>query len=331
MVTDNKVNLTLGFFASLARRNYIMKATYGYFTTNLVWIVPPGKPQSALKKLLNPMEPVIWTILSISFFIGLMVIAYLKFQPKKVQNFVFGTGMQSPAMNLINIILGNSLAWLPGRNFSRFLLIIFTLYCFILRSSYQGGLVKFMQQDTREQKLMSTREIVDRGYTFYLLNRGLAYLHEMPTVRSRAKVINYADEFNQIVKKLKDSQFDGVFLSSLAHLSYRNMLQFPDFLNYAPESIFAVNLVIYLQKDSCLNQILDPFLVNLVSSGLINKWSSSWIDYKYLEEPVSKKLQILSLKQLEGAFQLLIGGLLLASIAFCAEISLHKLKILCRN
>lgn len=323
MVVEKHVNFSLGFLASLPPRDFIMKATYPYYTTKLIWIVPPGRSQSALQKLLNPMGPVIWTFLSVTFFIGLMVIAYLKLQRKEIQNFAFGRQIQSPGMNFINVILGNSLHKLPGRNFSRFLLIMFTLYCFVLRSSYQGGLVKFMQLDTREPKLATTEEILDKNYKFHVLRTALAYLDEMPTVKSRASLMDYVD-FNKELKKIKQPNFEGVFLTTKAHLAYRNFKTHPYYLDYAPEPLFSLNIVIYLQKDSCLKRTFDDLLVHLISSGLINKWASKWINQEYLDEPETKKLEKLSLQQLEGAFQLLISGLTMALIAFIVEICMSK-------
>lgn len=325
LVKEGKVNLTIGFFASLPPRDNIMKASYVYFTTNLVWIVPPGRPQSALKKLINPMEPVIWTLFTISLIIGLMVITYLKLQPKEMQSFVFGKGIKSPLLNFINIILGNSLLLLPNRNFSRFLFLMFTFYCFILRSSYLGGLVKFMQLDTREAKMATTKEIIDHGYKFFMLHSALAYLDELPAVESQTKLVSY-EEYNKGLENVNNSLFEGVFLTSTAHLAYRNMKAYPNYFNWAPESIYTLNIVMYMQRDSCFKLNFDAVLINLVSSGLINKWASTWIDRKYLKEPIKQNLQMLSVKQLEGAFQLLIGGLIFALCAFCVEISYKKIK-----
>lgn len=325
LVKENKVNMTLGFFASLPPRDNIMKASYVYFTTNLVWIVPPGRPQSALKKLINPMDSMIWTLFSISLVIGLMVITYLKLQPKKLQNFVFGKGIKSPGLNFINIILGNSISMLPSRNFSRFLFLMFTFYCFILRSSYLSGLVKFMQLDTRETKMETTKEIIDKGYKFYMLHSSLAYLEELPAVQSQTKLVSY-EVFNKGLANINNLQFKGVYLTSMTHLAYRNMKAYPNYFNWAPETVYTLNIVIYMQQDSCFKHNLDAVIINLVSSGLINKWASTWIQHKYLVEPNQQNIQILSIEQLEGAFQLLIGGLVLGFIVFCAEISFEKIK-----
>jgi hypothetical protein len=37
-----------------------------------------------------------------------------------------------------NISLGGGLSILPGRNFARFNLMMFVLFCFVLRNAYQG-------------------------------------------------------------------------------------------------------------------------------------------------------------------------------------------------
>lgn len=324
LVYENKVNMTIGFFASLPNREKILKSSYVYYTTNLVWIIPPGKPQSALKKLLNPLKHLIWILFIISILIGFAIITILKIAKKEIQNFIFGNEISSPGMNLINIVLGNSLYKVPFRNFSRFIFIIFTFYCFIIRSSYQGGLVKFMQLDTREPKMMSTKEMIDNNFSFYYLDSSTAYLDEIPSVNSRGKIVSYED-FNQRLLHISNSDLRSAFLTSESHLAYRNKMAFPLFLDYAHDPVFSVNLVIYMQNDSCLGRKIDNILINLVCSGLVNKWGSYWIDTKYMKEPPQESIQTLSMHQLEGAFNLLGLGLVAALLAFCVEIVVDKI------
>jgi hypothetical protein len=70
---------------------------------------------------------------------------------------------------------------------------------------------------------------------------------------------------------------------------------------------------------SCLRVYFNEMLLSLISSGLIDKWASGFIDVKYLKKPVNDDIKILSLDQLEGAFQLLVAGLLAGFVAFCGE------------
>jgi hypothetical protein len=176
-----------------------------------------------------------------------------------------------------------------------------------------------MQMDTREPKMMNTAELMDNNFSLYVVTSSVAFLDEMPSVKSRGILLSY-ENFNKKLEHHADPNFESAFLSSESHLAYRNKMAFPDYMDYAPESVFTVNLVIYMQRDSCLKRSIDNILINLVCSGLINKWASYWIDSKYMKEPQQKSLQTLSLDQLMGALELLGIGLSAGFVAFCFEI-----------
>ncbi|XP_070500697.1 uncharacterized protein [Chironomus tepperi] len=320
MIEESKVNMTLGFFASVPERDAVMQPSYVYFTTNLVWMVPPGKPQTALEKLLNPLKYVVWIFSSATFLIGFAVIAVVKFQPLTIQKFVFGNKTQSPGMNLISVVLGNSLHQVPMRNFSRFLLLVALIYFFIIRTCYSSGLVKFIQMDTRGQHMMNTAEMVDHNFSFYMMESARVYVKEMPEVLERTRMLQVHEYNSKVLDMIVDPYYDGAFLTSIDHLAYRNLKVFPTrFHEHAPVPVYTLNIVIYMNLGSCLRYYFNEVLLILISSGFINKWASEFIDKRYLRKPVNDDLKILSMEQLEGAFQLLVGGLLMGFVAFCGE------------
>ncbi|CAG9797465.1 unnamed protein product [Chironomus riparius] len=325
LVVDYKVNFTLGFFASLAIRDAIMQPSYVYYTTNILWIVPPGKPQSALEKLANPLKYFVWVLTLLTIVIGFIVIAVVKMQPLVVQKFVFGNKTQSPGMNFIIVVLGNSLHQIPMRNFSRFLLLLATIYFFIIRTCYSSGLVKFMQMDTRDQHMMTTAQMVEENYTFYMKRTTYPYISNMPEVVERSVLLPVPDFNSKLRDVTKDPYYHGAFLTTTGHLAYRNMKVYPNhFHEFAPEVIYTLNIVLYMGFGSCLTQYFNEMLLKFLSSGLINKWTSEFIDRKYLKRPVDDELKSLSLDQLEGAFQLLVCGLIIGFITFCFEVLIGK-------
>lgn len=319
MIKDKEVNFTLGFFASIPARDMVMQPSYVYITTNLVWIVPPGKPQSALEKLTNPLHIIVWIMSSATFLIGFAVIAVIKMQPLIIQKFVFGNSIQSPGMNFINVVLGNSLFKVPMRNFARFLLLLAMIYFFIIRTCYSSGLVKFMQMDTRGQHLMDTAQLIENNFTFYMMEASHAFVSEMPEVTERSKMLQVSEFNSMLLDMIDDPYSKAAFLTSIGHLSFRNRKVYPMYHEFAPVPLFTLNIVIYMSHGSCLRMYFNDVLLNLISSGLINKWASGFIELRYLNKPINDDIKILSMEQLEGAFQLLAGGLLMGFVAFCGE------------
>lgn len=128
LVVENDANFTIGYFETTALRNKIMKSSYVYFTSNLIFIVPPGRLYSSFERLFYPFKYIIWSLVATIFLIGFFVIAVLKFRSIKTQNFVYGRGNQSPCLNIINVFFGGSLHSLPTRNFARWSLYDLLFY-----------------------------------------------------------------------------------------------------------------------------------------------------------------------------------------------------------
>ena len=174
--------------------------------------------------------------------------------------------------------------------------------------------------DTREKHMMTTSEMIEEDFKFYLKDTSFHYIKNMPEIQEKS-ILLPVSEFNLKLKDVvKDPYYNGAFLTTTAHLTYRNMKIYPNqFHDFAPKPLYRVNIVIYMNRGSCLRIYFDDMLIRLVSSGFINKWGSKFIEERYLKKPVNDELKILSMEQLEGAFQLLIGGLLMGFIAFCCE------------
>jgi hypothetical protein len=52
----------------------------------------------------------------------------------------------------------------PGRNFARFLLMIFTIFCLIIRTAHQGKMFEFITTDVRKPTPNNMQEMFDMEY-----------------------------------------------------------------------------------------------------------------------------------------------------------------------
>lgn len=145
MVIQKEANMTIGYTSSTVKRNLYMTASYIYYTSNLKWIIPPGRLFTSFEKLFKPFRNILWSCLFIVFLLSFVSIVVVRCQSRSVQDFVFGYRNNSPSLNLINIFFGGSLTKLPSRNFARFLLAQFMIFCLIIRSSYTGKVQKSVE------------------------------------------------------------------------------------------------------------------------------------------------------------------------------------------
>lgn len=185
MVMTGKVNLTIGYYTSSPLRNTMMAASSVHYTSNLVWVVPPGRQLTSIEKLLKPFGPYLWKAVIIVFIISFLMVAVIGWFTITIQNFVFGRNIRTPSLNIINVFFGGSLVQTPTRNFARTLLCIFMIYCLIIRSSYQGALYKYMQMDSRTPVKENIREMIDADYHFYMYKNAYEHVHNFSWINSR--------------------------------------------------------------------------------------------------------------------------------------------------
>lgn len=320
MTMRGEVNMTLGYFASTSLRDYYMSASYCYYSSHLIWIVPPGPMVSSLDKLLLPFQSFVWFL--ILLILGVALLAALS----DTRNFIFGRNISTPFLNIINITLGGALHTLPGRNFARSVLIMFMFYCFVMQNSYKGVLFKFMQTTVREPQLKSTEEIMAKNYSFYMLSAAKAFITELPHILEMSVFVNLS-EYNSLLGQVVNPDFQGALLTSEDHLAYRNVKAFPDrFYRHAPEAIFTNNLVVFMTKSSCLANEVDQIINSLVSGGFIKCWAAHYINANFLKHRGTSKAVPLKMAQIVGSFQLLIFGVAVSFAMFALEIMFNRFK-----
>lgn len=71
-------------------------------------------------------------------------------------------------MNVAMMLFGIALVKLPGRNFARFLFILFAFYCLIIRTAWQSKMYEFMQKDMRKNEIKSIQELLDKKYDLHM-------------------------------------------------------------------------------------------------------------------------------------------------------------------
>jgi hypothetical protein len=65
------------------------------------------------------------------------------------------------------VMLGGGLFILPGRNFARFNLMMFILFCLVIRTAYQGVQFTMMVKEMRPKDLQTIDELNAHNFIFY--------------------------------------------------------------------------------------------------------------------------------------------------------------------
>lgn len=173
-----EVDLIFALFSlQQARVDYLSETRLFYFDKNIL-VIPKALLISPMEKLLLPFELLTWIGLLIVLLVACLVITLLKFTPRKFRNFVTGKSSRYDYLNLWLILLGGSQPNLPLRNFARFLLMSFAMFCLVIRNSYTGSLFHILKNDISSTDLYSIEQLIDLKFDFYIYESLAARLPE---------------------------------------------------------------------------------------------------------------------------------------------------------
>ena len=304
-----------------------MSTSMTYAQSPLILVVPPGAEFSSFYKLLSPFDDSVWYIVNAMMLIVIFVTFVLKCQSTRVQDFVFGGHNRSPFLNIVNVIVGQPTHRNPGRNFSRWLLVMFIMMWLIFRSLYQAVLFKNLQSTERNLPVQTVEESLQSGFVYYMLAPTQENIVNLPEVFSRRIVLSRS-ESHEIMMKFNDPSLKAAFLGALDTVAYTSKIKFYGFsLNVCPESLMLRQYGVTFPKDSFLSSAFDEKLILLVENGLIAYWLSERTENTRHKSTIREPIK-LSLQHLFSGFQVLWSGVGLAILAFIVELISMKIKSL---
>jgi hypothetical protein len=165
---------TMSTQVSISEKNLISSAVY---IDSLTFIVPPGEFLTDLEKMFAAFDKKTWIAIGATFAIALVVIRIINFMSMKVQNFVFGRNVTTPTLNVFSIFLSGGQHRVPGRNFARYLFMLFITWSLIFRTCYQSMMFQNMTTDMRHPRVKTVDELVDHNFTLiYELKDNLVWI-----------------------------------------------------------------------------------------------------------------------------------------------------------
>lgn len=164
---DGEAELSIGVWWLKLNRLKFFDTTTPYYSDEIVFIIPPGRDLTTFEKLTFPFKTSVWIIISIFFFIGHFVIFIFKRQVTRIQNFIFGSGIKNPYLNMFIGLVGGTQHILPKTNFARFLLMSFLLYSLVIRTLYQGSFYQIMQSNIQHKEVQSIEQMIAEDFVLF--------------------------------------------------------------------------------------------------------------------------------------------------------------------
>ena len=167
MLLKGKADIIISdYWLKVNRLNFIDFST-PYINQHIAFIIPPGAELTSLEKFIKPLGYITWVLLIIYITVAVVVIYCVRKRSVQLQDFVFGSGVKDPYMNVLIAIFGSSQTIVPRRNFARYLLMMFLIFCLVMRTLYTGSLYRFLQTKVYHKEVQSINEMVEKDFKFY--------------------------------------------------------------------------------------------------------------------------------------------------------------------
>lgn len=128
--------------------------------------VPTGVPYTQFEKMFIMFDKETWICIFATLVGAFLVIQVINRMSVQVQKFVFGRTVQTPTLNVAEVFLVGLQSRLPGRNFARYMLMMFIIWTMIIRTCYQSILYKNLQKDMRKPMIRTLKELKEQNFTF---------------------------------------------------------------------------------------------------------------------------------------------------------------------
>lgn len=166
-VYEGDAHIAIGSYILRSNRSEFFDFSFTYSTTPLVVTIPLGERYTSFEQLIKPFDIVIWCLMSAMFAASIFTILIIHLRFQNIKNFVYGTKIRTPVVNMMVAVFGGSLRRLPKRNFARFMLMMLLIFCLVQRNVYQGLLYIFITGNQRHPEIQSLDELLHKGFTIY--------------------------------------------------------------------------------------------------------------------------------------------------------------------
>lgn len=188
MLLEKKADLIIADYWLKVNRLKFIDYTTPYISQQIAFIIPPGSELSSFEKFMRPLDSYVWFLLIIFVGCGFLVIYVVGRSSPELQDFVFGTNVRKPYMNILVAIFGGAQNILPHRNFARSLLMMFLMFCMVMRTLYTGSLFRFLQSKVYNKEAQSIDDMIERDYKFYTVPSILDLLQGQSRISKRSNL-----------------------------------------------------------------------------------------------------------------------------------------------
>ena len=329
-IQNNTSDVMIGDYFLRHDRAAYMDASDVYCRSEMIFIIPKGRPYTSLECLVKPFGLLIWILVIsiVCFVFGVVVIV------RKIEK---GEGFDSKKYNFsltafISVLLGQSLYKFSMKNYNRIWLLNLVLFSFVMRTVYHGSMYGFLQSDMTKRAIESLDEMVERKFKFYIFGWNANFLDNIGIKRNDIVSVN-ENQIDSIMENLKNPDFKSTFVRAQVYVSYINYFQI---YNYTYEthqqSLMNAMVVLYFQKSSFFTKPFSMKIRQLTEAGIINLWHQKYL--RKHKKTLACGPKVLTMKHFSGIFTIWLCLNFAAVLVFIFEhivgyCQIKKKNVLC--
>lgn len=170
MLLEGKADLIIADYWLKVNRLIFVDYSVPYTTQQIAFVIPAGAELSSFEKFIKPLDMYTWALTMVIVGFSFLVIFVVGKRSSKLQDFIFGTGIRKPYMNVVIAAFGGSQNPVPRTNFARSLLMMFLMFWLIMRTLYTGSLYRFLQTKVYHKEAQNIDDMIERDFKFYAIS-----------------------------------------------------------------------------------------------------------------------------------------------------------------
>jgi hypothetical protein len=311
-----------------------LECTWPHLTGAFAWFVPIERDIPRWQSLVKIFSLSFWLLVLLVYVLGSLTFwAFVSYQPVDRETASF-RNVVPIFMNSFIILLSQSVYRKPKGAQARAFFLLWSFYCLQINNAYQSSLIGFLTNPGHLPRINDIDDLLESGIELGV-HTGLTYhFNDTSDPRNKRILKSHVDcnvETNHVC--LDRMAYRG----DLAVAGGRTGLEFISYIKYMKngkplyvpfkDNIREGHMVIYLTKGSILLKRINSIVLRLQNSGLIDRWFND-IGRKFgkhfNEAPTNDGFCVLTMSHLQGAFYLLLLGVLLSIMACSLEIIHHS-------
>ncbi|KPJ03234.1 hypothetical protein RR46_06390 [Papilio xuthus] len=252
----------------------LLDYSFPYFRMRIVWLAPPTRPGHVWLRLLSPLNGYMWLILLILIILLKTIFCILKMKSIEKfshRHFIGINKLKGVALRMWGVMVGQPVKVSPKRFRDFYIVGLWILFTFVVRSAYQSVLIGALKTETVVGNYASLQDAYEHGYKFGGRAGMLLYFEHDPQILEEFEIvpeIRFEEVFNQVLEGKRKFVFATSLEYAWAYCLSRGIME-DECGHVLSDSIMTVPLVVWMKKNSPFLEILSTMLQRFLESGLL--------------------------------------------------------------